>query len=120
MISRVNYSHEKLHENSVFGSHRSNVHAFVCSGQTSRLQKERQELPDERQQGMQLRQGLQLLVRRVFPSREIDNHHGLHACSAHAKPSGSYLDTFTITTIDRTNSIARHSRSAMISSKLQT
>jgi hypothetical protein len=36
------------------------VHRLFCGGQTSRLQKERQELSDERQQGMQLREGVRL------------------------------------------------------------
>jgi len=44
---------------SIFNSDRSNLHGILCRGQTE-LQKGRQELPDERQQGMQLREELRL------------------------------------------------------------
>jgi hypothetical protein len=55
-----NCAHEKLHENPVFGSDGGYLHGFICGGQASRLQKEWQELPDERQQGMQMRKELRL------------------------------------------------------------
>jgi len=35
------------------------VHSFVCGGQAE-LQKDWEEMPDERQQGMQLREGVRL------------------------------------------------------------
>jgi len=54
-----NGAHEKLHENPVFGSDGGDLHGLVCGGQAE-LQKERQELPDERQQGMQMREELRL------------------------------------------------------------
>jgi hypothetical protein len=53
--------YEKLHENSVFDSGGSNVHGLFCSRQAE-LQKERQELSHERQQGVQLREKLRLQV----------------------------------------------------------
>jgi len=55
-----NSAHEELHENPVFHFGRSGVHGLFCGRQASRLQKERQELSDERQQGMQLREGVRL------------------------------------------------------------
>jgi hypothetical protein len=72
-----NSAYEKLHENPVFHFCRSDVHGLFCGGQASRLQKERQELSDERQQGMQLREGVRLQgskyakIKRTF--RKIDN-----------------------------------------------
>jgi hypothetical protein len=53
-------THEKLHENPVFDSDGSDLHGLVCGRQASRLQEERQELPDERQQRMQMREELRL------------------------------------------------------------
>ena len=55
-----NCAHEKLHENPVFNPDGSNLHDSFCGGQTRRLQKERQELPNERQQGMHMREGVRL------------------------------------------------------------
>jgi len=55
-----NSAYEKFHENPVFHFASSNVHGLFCGGQARRLQKERQELSDERQQGMQLREGVRL------------------------------------------------------------
>jgi hypothetical protein len=55
-----NSAHEEFHESPVLNSGRSGLHNNFCGGQTSRLQKERQELSDERQQGMQLREGVRL------------------------------------------------------------
>jgi hypothetical protein len=54
--------YEKLHENPVFRCRGSNLHGSICGGQASRLQKERQELSHERQQGMQLREKLRLQI----------------------------------------------------------
>ena len=51
------YEHEDVRENSVFDSGGSDLHERVCSrAHASKLQEERQELPDERQQGLQLRE----------------------------------------------------------------
>jgi hypothetical protein len=58
-IAKQNQSYEELHENPVFGSGGSDLHRNFCCGQTE-LQKERQKLSHERQQGMQLREGLRL------------------------------------------------------------
>jgi hypothetical protein len=55
-----NSAHEEFDESPVLNSGRSGLHNNFCGGQTSRLQKERQELSDERQQGMQLREGVRL------------------------------------------------------------
>ncbi len=46
-----NCAHEKLHENPVLASGGSNLHGSICGGQAD-LQENRQELPDEQQQGM--------------------------------------------------------------------
>src|SRR6266480_7500353 len=54
-----------------FNSGRSHVHCLLCSGQAD-LQKDWQELSDERQQGMQLREELRLLRRR---SVSLDTNH---------------------------------------------
>jgi len=51
------YVYENSCESSLLDSNRGNVHHFVCRGQAE-LQEDRQELPDERQQGMQLREEL--------------------------------------------------------------
>jgi hypothetical protein len=59
-ITKQNQYHEELHENPVFDSGCDNVHGLFCGGQAGQLQKERQELSDERQQGMQLREGVRL------------------------------------------------------------
>ena len=59
---------EKLHENLVFNSGRSDLHGRFRGGQAE-LQKDRQELSDERQEGVQLRQRLRVRyqeVRRAF------------------------------------------------------
>jgi hypothetical protein len=50
---------EELHENSVLAFGGSNLHGSICGGQAD-LQQNRQELPDERQQGMQLRERVRL------------------------------------------------------------
>jgi len=50
---------EKLRENLVVDSGCCHVHDSICGGQTE-LQKDRQELPDEQPQGMQLREKLRL------------------------------------------------------------
>jgi hypothetical protein len=54
---RENRSHEDVPESSVFDSGGSDLHERIC-GRThaSELQENRQELPDERQQGLQLRE----------------------------------------------------------------
>jgi hypothetical protein len=52
-------AYEKLHENPVFDSGGSDLHDSVCGGQAE-LQKDRQELSHERQQGLQLREELRL------------------------------------------------------------
>jgi hypothetical protein len=54
-----NKRYEKLHENPVFRFRGSNLHGSICGGQAE-LQKDRQELSHERQQGMQLREELRL------------------------------------------------------------
>jgi len=51
---------EKLHEDPVFDSGGGDLHDSVRNRQASRMQKERQELPNERQQGMHLREGVRL------------------------------------------------------------
>lgn len=53
-------AYEKLHENPVLDTSGDNVHGRVCGGQTSWLQKERQELSHEREQGMHLRESVRL------------------------------------------------------------
>jgi len=53
-------AYENLHEDPVFNSGGGDLHDSVCGGQASRLQKERQELSHERQQGMHLREGVRL------------------------------------------------------------
>jgi hypothetical protein len=53
-------AYEKLHENPVFDSACNNVHGCICGRPAGRLQKERQELPHERQQGMHLRESVRL------------------------------------------------------------
>jgi len=59
---RRRLEHEDVRENYVFDSGGSNLHERFC-GRTyaAELQEERQELPDERQQSLQLREELQLL-----------------------------------------------------------
>jgi len=56
------WGHEDVRENSVFDSGGSDLHRRLC-GRTyaAELQEERQELPDERQQGLQLWKEMQLL-----------------------------------------------------------
>jgi hypothetical protein len=54
-----NKRYEKLHENLVFDSGRGGLHDIFCGGQAE-LQKDRQELSHERQQGMQLWERLRL------------------------------------------------------------
>jgi hypothetical protein len=51
--------YEKLCEDPVFDSGGSDLHGWFCGGQAE-LQKDRQELSHERQQGMQLREELRL------------------------------------------------------------
>ena len=54
---RENSSHEDVRENSVFDSGGSDLHECICGrAYASELQENRQELPDERQQGLQLRE----------------------------------------------------------------
>jgi hypothetical protein len=50
---------EKLYQNPVLSSRGSDLHNNFCGGQ-AKLQKERQELPHERQQEMQLREDLRM------------------------------------------------------------
>jgi hypothetical protein len=59
--------HEKLHENSVFDSGRSDLHNNFCGGQAE-LPEDRQELPHERRQEVQLREELHMQVRGVSRS----------------------------------------------------
>jgi len=83
-------AHEDLHKKRVSDPGRGNVHGIVRGGQAGRLQKERQELPHERQQGVQLREELRLQgsqqaqLSRTF--REIDNHQ-LQGAIESSKPS---------------------------------
>ncbi|PYJ77543.1 MAG: hypothetical protein DME69_10400 [Verrucomicrobia bacterium] len=58
-MSRIKLIHEKLHKNPVFNPGGSDLHGNVRGGQAE-LQKDRQELPHERQQGMQLRKELRM------------------------------------------------------------
>jgi hypothetical protein len=50
---------ENLHENPDVGPGGNDLHERFC-GRETELQKNRQELPDERQEGMQLRERLRL------------------------------------------------------------
>jgi len=83
-------AYEDLHKKRVSDRGRGNVHGIVRGGQAGRLQKERQELPHERQQGVQLREELRLQgsqqaqLSRTF--REIDNHQ-LQGAIESSKPS---------------------------------
>jgi hypothetical protein len=54
--------YEKLRQNSLLDSHGDNLRNCVCR-RSARVQEERQELSDERRQGVQLRQELQLLAK---------------------------------------------------------
>jgi hypothetical protein len=51
------WKHEEIRETSVIDSGGGDLHERVCGrAHASKLQEERQELPDERQQGLQLRE----------------------------------------------------------------
>jgi hypothetical protein len=58
-ISSQIKAYEKLYENLVFDSGRRDLHNNFCGGQTE-LPQDREELPHERQQEMQLREDLRL------------------------------------------------------------